>query len=310
MMKTRIAEIIRRHRRFDIISHEGPDADAVGSSRGLAFGLLALGKQVRLLYPTQVPASLELTAAPRGDMPGEAEVTLLVDVSGRSLLGDLVPKGTTVVIDHHKSNAGVGDVWWVEPGMSSASEMVYELLSELGAPVDATIATNLYMGIFGDTGGFMHANTTPRVFAIAHELCRAGADPHFIAYRMKKCRSLGYFQLLSLVMERLTIQDRVYGSYLTEHDMIRLGARAEDTAGLVEEMASVAHAELSILLKELDAETVHCSMRSKDTRGALLTAQAFGGGGHDRAAGFVSQGRVRDLMIEVIEEGVKWAHTA
>ena len=169
-----------------------------------------------------------------------------------------------------------------------------------------SIAANLYMGIFGDTGGFMHANTNVRVFQVAHELVAAGADPHRIAYQIKKTKALAFYNILCAVMNRMIIRGGLYASYVSCEDMNRFNARPEDASGIVEEIASIAGSKLIIFLKEQQEGTLSCSIRSKIQDAALKTATAFGGGGHGMAAGFTIKGSPDVLIHEIIKEGLKW----
>jgi phosphoesterase RecJ-like protein len=107
-------------------------------------------------------------------------------------------------------------------------------------------------------------------------------------------------------MERMIVKDGLYASYVSYDDMVRFKGRPEDASGIVEEIASIAGANLIILLKELKEGTVSCSIRSKIPEAALKTAVAFGGGGHGLAAGFTIKGRPEDLVGEIVKEGMKW----
>jgi phosphoesterase RecJ-like protein len=305
-MKTRIAEIIRGHGSFEIITHERPDEDAVGASRALGLALASLGKSVELVYPTPVPDSLDFTDAPGATGVESPEISILVDVSDLSMLRGTIPRGTLVVIDHHRTAGNIGLASWIDSEMSSASEMIYDLLEELGVKLTASMAANLYMGVFGDTGGFIHANTTARVFEIVRRLTMAGADPNRIAYRIKKTKALGFYRILAAVMNRMVVKDGLFASYIAFEEIARLGAVPDDTSGVVEEMSCIAGSNLVIFLKELQAGVVSCSIRSKIPDAALRTAQAFGGGGHGLAAGFTIKGRPEAIMHAVIEEGIKW----
>lgn len=305
-----LIECIQAHTRFEIITHAWPDEDAVGSSTALALGLERLGKTVRVIYPTAAPEILVLNAFPQRSSDFTPEITVLVDVSDPGMLKEVRPAGTVAIIDHHRTVTDYGAIRWVEASRSSASEMVFELLTAMNIAIDKKMAANLYLGIFGDTGGFTHANTSLRVFEIAGDLVRHGADPHAIANRLKRNKPLRWYRILCLTLERLIIQDGVYASYLTTHDFEILGATTQDASGIVEELASLAGAELSILARDGDGATVRCSMRSRHTPAARLTAEAFGGGGHDRAAGFTVPGRAAELIQKIVEEGKRWVKTA
>ncbi|MCD6571234.1 MAG: bifunctional oligoribonuclease/PAP phosphatase NrnA [Deltaproteobacteria bacterium] len=305
-MKATIADIIRKNGRFEIITHAWPDADAIGSAYALYMALHVMNKEVRFICPTPIPEHLLLTPAPEENLFSAPEISLLVDVSDMGMIGDIRPEGMVVVIDHHKTNQGFGFVSWVCPNKSSASEMVYELLIELDIEITSPIATNIYMGIFGDTGGFVHTNTTARVFEIANRLTLKGADPSHVANQLRKNKSTTYYKILCLAMERIRICDSICASYITLDDLDKLRAGPNDASGIIEDLSSLAGVELSIFLRDVNTHQVHCSIRSRDGISARLTAQAFGGGGHDRAAGFTLEGRAEGLVGDVIKEGLKW----
>ena len=305
-MKDRIAHIIREHPTFEIITHEGPDEDAVGSSRALGLGLVSLDKAVSLVFPTPIPEYLNFTESPEGSEIPSPEISLLVDLSDDIMLRGVRPRGKVVVIDHHRTDGSPGIASWIDPERSSSAEMVYDLLLDLGVVITPAIATNLYMGIFGDTGGFMHANTTGRVFQVAHDLVSRGADPHEIAYRIKKTKALAFYRILCTAMNRMIVRGSIFASYVTHEEINAFNARPEDTSGIVEEMASLAEANLIIFLKEVDKGTVKASIRSKVPDAALKTASAFGGGGHGLAAGCTIQGNPGEIIHAMVEEGAKW----
>ncbi|HPP81547.1 MAG TPA: bifunctional oligoribonuclease/PAP phosphatase NrnA [Deltaproteobacteria bacterium] len=309
-MKSKIARILRERDSFEILTHVQPDEDAVGSTRALGLALQAMGKAVDIVYPDPVPRSLDFTEAPiRADGTNPA-VSIVVDLSDPVMLGGVNPRGEVIVIDHHRGEGLFGAFRWIDPTRSSSAEMVYELLCTLETDITPAIATNLYMGLFGDTGGFMHANTTKEVFGIAHDLVSKGADPHAVAYRIKKTRALAFYKLLCAAVNRLVIRDRVLASYVTHEEITRFGARAEDTSGIVEEMASLDGVDLVIFLKEVSRGTIKASLRSRVKDAALNTAAAFGGGGHGLAAGCTLSGTPEAVVVEMIEEGVKWVRTA
>ena len=305
-MTTKIAEIIKAHQSFEVITHKSPDEDAVGASRAMGLALVSLGKSVCLVYPTPVPTILDFTDKPLEQELLAVEITFLVDVSDMAMLANTKPRGKVVVIDHHRTTNNIGYASWIDSEKSSTCEMIYDLLCRMNVTITPSIAANLYMGIFGDTGGFMHANTNARVFQIAHELAAAGADPHRIAYQIKKTKALAFYNILCAVMNRMIIRGGVYASYVSCEDMNRFNARQEDASGIVEEIASIAGSKLSIFLKEQQEGTLSCSIRSKIPDAALKTATAFGGGGHGMAAGFTIKGRPDVLIHEIIKEGLKW----
>lgn len=305
LMKEKVVELIDKSSSFEILTHELPDEDAVGSTSALAHALLLKGKKVQRLYTTTIAEQYTIYPVPRDSICETPEISLLLDVSDLGMLGNLKPRAEIVAIDHHRSNDGYGKASWVDPEYSSTSEMIYDLLDGY-MDLTPVIASNLYMGIFGDTGGFTHTNTKPRVFEIAHKLAIAGTDPYAIALKLRKSKSVKYFKLLCRAIERLSIKEAVSGTYITLEDLERNEASPLEASGISEELASIGETELSIFLRDADDGTVRCSMRSRTGPSALLTALAFGGGGHERAAGFSIKGRSARLLKRVMEEGAKW----
>lgn len=304
-MKNKIINLIKEKKTFEILTHELPDEDAVGSTTALAFALSGLGKKAGRIYPTTIIDQYVIPPSHKDYFCESPEVSFLLDVSDVGMLGNLSPRGMTVVIDHHKSNNGFGDVSWVDPRYSSTCEMIYDLLNGF-VKITPAIASNIYMGIFGDTGGFTHTNIKPRIFEIVHELTLSGADAYSIALKLKRSKNLWYYKLLCHAMERLSIRDTVFGTYITKNDFARLGASPQDASGIVEEIASIYGSELCIFLRDAEDGMVRCSMRSRTGPAALMTALAFGGGGHERAAGFSVKGKASLLLNSVMEEGSKW----
>ena len=304
-MKDKIIELIQSKGTFEILTHELPDEDAVGSTSALALALSGLGKKAGRVYTTAIAEQYIIPPVHKDYLCESPDVSFLLDVSDLEMLGNIKPKGMIAVIDHHKSNNGYGDISWVDPQYSSTSEMIYDLLYGVGR-ITPAIASNLYMGIFGDTGGFTHTNIKPRIFEIVHDLTKSGADAYSIALMLKRSKTIWYYKLLCRAMERLSVRETVLGTYITKDDLNRLGASPQDASGIVEEIASIGGSELCIFLRDADDGMVRCSMRSRTGSAALMTALAFGGGGHECAAGFSIKGKASLILNRVMEEGSKW----
>ena len=93
---------------------------------------------------------------------------------------------TIVNIDHHPSNSRFGDLNVIDPDASAVGQMVTQMLDHFGYPITPSSATNLYVALLRDTGGFRHENTTPRALEDAARLALLGADPGNIATRVYK----------------------------------------------------------------------------------------------------------------------------
>ena len=84
-------------------------------------------------------------------------------------------------VDFHKDNTNYGVLNLVDPGASSTTELVAELLATLGVKLTTDIATNLLNAIYEATNNFQNANVTSMAFEVASVCLKAGAKRFGIA---------------------------------------------------------------------------------------------------------------------------------
>ncbi len=303
-----IARCIKATDSLTILTHQQPDGDAVGSSLGLGLALVKLGKQVQVACPDPVPnkyqflpgAETILTA-----VSGRPQVVVAVDANNWSRLGALETviqdAATTILIDHHTTNAGGADLDYIDPAAAASAVQVYHLLLALGVVPDADIATCLYCGLATDTGFFTFENTTREALRIAAELVAAGANPHQIAQQVSTRLSPAAAILRGRALASLqTAADgRLVYTTLTPRDFALAGATRADTDGIIDILKSVAGAEIVVLFKPDSSDRCQVSLRSPSLDVARIAAQ-LGGGGHAAAAGAEVAGSLPAVTVKVI----------
>jgi phosphoesterase RecJ-like protein len=215
---------------------------------------------------------------------------------------ELKGKNTTVInIDHHISNDRFGDYNYVGD-ISSTSEIIFDFLKEVEIGIDSDIANALYTGIVNDTGNFKHSNTTQKVFEIAGNLLKYGVEPNKIITSFFNTKSMGKLKLTGHTLANFKFVDNLKMAYcyIDEDKLIEVGAKKEDTSGLVELLLSYENASISLLLTEdRENQMIKGSFRSKYDVDVNYLASLFGGGGHIKAAGFKTDKKV-DEIIEII----------
>jgi len=180
-----IGAVLRSQESFAVLSHVRPDGDALGSQLGLGLSLSKLGKRVvvrnedGLLEKYNFLPGGECLQTPWGE-PEDFDVAIALDTATQSRLGtatSLVRSAKTWInIDHHPSNPGYGDLVYIDATAPATGQILYELISSQGLPMDAAIAENLFAAISTDTGSFQYPNTTARTFEIGAELLRCGGN--------------------------------------------------------------------------------------------------------------------------------------
>lgn len=279
-----------------VLSHVNPDGDAIGSTLAAALALRDAGKRTAAFNADPVPPGLR-------HLPGAAEVRgepardetfacyLVLDTSDLGRTGGLLDRrGADAVVlnvDHHAGNTRFGDVNWIEPAASSAGEMVYCLLQEVGLPISGAAAANLYAAILTDTGGFQYRNTTAESLRVAAELVRAGAVPEEIARGLTANREPGEWRLLSEVLAGLGLAagGRVAWIEITAAARQRAGVGLDVTEDFIQYPRNLAGVRIAVAFKEVAADEIRVSLRSSGPVDVAKLAGAFGGGGHRNAAG-------------------------
>lgn len=110
----------------------------------------------------------------------QAELDQAIIAHGRILHDATV---TTVNI---KQGGELGSVNWVEPQASSLSELVAELVMDLGKDIlDEQMSTALLTGIVAETKRFSNEKTSPMTMTISADLMAAGANQQLVATKLE-----------------------------------------------------------------------------------------------------------------------------
>ena len=109
-----------------LLAHVRPDADALGSALALGTALYKRGIRVQVSFgaPDHVPETLRPLdvhnlCVPAAEVDAAPAVLVTCDVNEPARLGRLAGRlataGTTVMLDHHVTNPGFGDLRILDP---------------------------------------------------------------------------------------------------------------------------------------------------------------------------------------------------
>ncbi len=299
-----------------LICHVNPDGDALGSMLGFALGLRRLGihrVQATFPGPPEVPEplrglpGLDLLVS-EGEAEPEPDLVICFDAASESRLGELAGrltgKGTALVLDHHASNRGFGDVNLVDPAAAATSVLAEQLLERLGVPLDAGIAECLYVALSTDTGSFRFDATTPAVHEMAARLLATGIRPGDISRRVFDSRPFGAVRLFGEVLGRAGWSRRRPAGRAWSGPT-RPGRLGPPRAAAVR--AGGAHRSGALHRR---GRRQLCGQADRAGRVGGLPAQqgrddvsrvavALGGGGHRLAAGFTGRGTVDEVVERI-----------
>ncbi len=302
--------MIEAHQEVLIFGHKDADGDTLGCSLAFAEALRSAGKHVWVLIPPPLP---DIYAFLPGfddikDLPPpgvEPELVFFFDSGNLERSGGSVKHiashATIVNVDHHPSNSRFGDVNVIESDASAVGQMVFRMLEHFGFPITPSIATNLYVALLTDTGGFRHENTTPQALEDAARLAKLGADPGQIATMVYKMRPETTLKLsgLSLATMRVEMQGKLAWAKVTRRMLREANAVMAESEGIIDTLNSIAGLELAIMFKEVQSDLTKISVRSRGMVDAAAMCATFGGGGHIRAAGAEVE-RPMDEAVKVV----------
>jgi phosphoesterase RecJ-like protein len=293
--------------------HIKPDGDALGSAVGFARAAAAAGKSAVVSFgePFELPDYFDLLPlellVPPGDFPAEPAVMVTFDAADRSRLGTLAAAseaaGKLIVVDHHVTNPGFGDINIIDGAVAASAVLAYDLIRRLGWPIDAEAAMALLMGVVTDTGRFQYSNTSARTFRVAADLVEAGAHPEAIGQMVYENAPFEFLAVAGAVQARAVLEADVslVWSELRRTDLSSAGLEPVDTEGLIDHIRVAKEADVAVLLTDT-SEGTKASLRSRALADVGRLAAALGGGGHARAAGFTMDAPSAEVIERIREQ--------
>ncbi len=243
-----------------------------------------------------------------------------------------VPK---LAVDHHVTRDDLADYYLIDESAAAACLILYDWAKAVNWPIAADTRDALFVGMAMDTGWFRHSSTDQRVLVAAADLVTRGVNPHELYQELYQCETPGRVRLLGTALGTLELlfEDHVAVMILSADAITDAGATPSDTEDIVNEPLRIGSVVVSVLLVEAADGVIRASFRSKppaepraewnpDLSGAradapvphplrgegwstdvdvATVAQAFGGGGHTRAAGARISGTLPEVRRNIID---------
>jgi len=309
--------LLQGAQRILCICHRNPDGDAVGALLGI--GLLL--EQVFPEKPVQfhcrdgVPETFHfLPSCGRVQGPPtlqQGDVIVFLDSAEPKLteLHESHPQlfdGSypSVNIDHHPTNSRFGTVNIIVPQAASSCEIVVQLADVLSWALDSDCATCLLTGVYTDTGGLLHSNTTAEVYRTVARLLRAGARQQAVVNAVFRTAKISTLKLWGRVLEKISLTEEGAAiSAVTEGDFRATGADYSELTGAIDYVNAVPGMRFSLILSERDGKVKGSLRTLRDDVDVAAMASKFHGGGHKKAAGFALTGKLKpEMRWKVVEE--------
>jgi phosphoesterase RecJ-like protein len=319
-----ILEEIKKAKKILINCHYKPDADGLGSALAINLALKKLGDfEIELICPSKIPESYNYLPDfekirnvnysefdfSRYDLWIIPDAANWWQISG--VLDFKAPKIKIINFDHHETNEVGFENSIVSKGLSSTTELIYDVFEDWGVSLDKNIATALLSGVIGDTGVFRYTNVTSRTLEISKILIDLGADKNLIV--MKTYGSIPFNEMkfwgriLDLMQFEKDYNFVWVAVSLEEYE--KYGRPSEAKSASASNFASVVDdTDFGIIIVEEKKDFVTCSFRSRGNFDISQMASELGGGGHKEAAGARIVGLSFDEAVKkVLEVARKYA---
>jgi len=301
-------QILHKETSFFLTAHKRPDGDALAAALALKIYLESLGKKVTVSFCGEVETMYNF-------MPGYGPALFEQEVRDKfdayivcdacelrrtNVNKDKISCDRLIYIDHHTDH--VQEKCFMEiarADKAATSEIIYDFFIANDIRIGKDVATCLLTGLFTDTGGFMHANTTSNIMQIASSLMRSGASLSLIAKKTYSNKTVNILNVWgrALARSRLNNKNKMAFSYITQRDLEECRAKVEDLSGVTNILGSAEESVYSLLLTEAEGNTLKGSLRSEEYKNCDVSqiAKLFGGGGHKLASGFELKGKIDEI---------------
>ena len=315
-------DLIKSAENILLTTHIRPDGDACGCVRALMQVTQQFGKTVRPLFMSPLAAWYESLFDEKPGVLGndiqpdqlsevysDVDLIVIVDTDSRVQLpgfAEWLDKSDKkiLVIDHHVSGDGLGDVSLVDTAAAAAGEVVFDLIKVAGWEITEHIAESIFIALSTDTGWFKFGNTDSRIFHTAAELIDAGARPNVIYRLLYQSFTPSRLYLMTRMLDHLQLHadGRIATQYILRKDFDETGATGPDTENLIDECQRIESVEAAVLFVELADGGFRCSLRSKGKVDVRKIAQKYGGGGHTLASGVNLEMSLEESIKSIVDE--------
>lgn len=297
-----IKELMNDADRIIVMGHQREDYDALGGAVGVYVLAQSLGKPVSIAlsaYPKSIQRMVDLfkeedgyqetmfiTAEQAEKLVTDSTLVVVTDVHRPEMVAapKLLDKTKKcVVIDHHRRASDFIAqplLTYLEPSVSSTSELVTELIQYFGEHIELSIneASAIYAGIILDTKNFS-VQTGARTFDAASFLRRSGANVDIVRGLFTDT-----FDAMQVRAKMLSNAESINGLAFTVcpeyvNNPTVVSAQTADMLIAVEGI------EAGFVFYQLPDHVIGVSARSQGKLNVQLIMEAVGGGGHRTVAG-------------------------
>jgi len=307
-MLKEIFKQIKKYNNIVIARHIGADPDALASQ-------IALRESIKKTFPNKNvlavgASSVRFNYFPKLDKTVELENSLLIVVDTpdkrRIDISNFEGFDYYIKIDHHPFIEEYANLEYIDDKASSASELIYRLITETKLEMDGDIAKTIFMGIVSDTNRFLFG-TSSTTFKVAAELKEKYDLDLPQLYSNIFMRPLSEIRLQGYIAENMKVSENGLASVKITNDiMTKYGVDVGSAGNLVNNFNYIEEVIVWVTVSEdIKNNLIKLNIRS---RGPVINhiAEKYNGGGHHFASGArVTCMAEADSLLEELDEACK-----
>lgn len=288
-MLKKIFDEIKKYNTIVIARHIGVDPDALGSQ-------FALKESIVTSFPKKKVYAVGTKSARYNYFPKldkyESEnnndvLLIVVDTPDKKRvdISNIDSFPNICKIDHHPEVDKMGKYEYVDTHSSSASELVYRLLSKNKMKINDEVAKFLFYGIISDTNRFLF-NSSVKTFNIISKLIKEFDINIEELYKKLYARPLNEVRLQGYISENMTITNSGFAYIVISNDiLLKYGVDTSSAGNMVNNYNNIDEViAWAMITEDVKNNQYKVNIRS---RGPVInsTAEKYNGGGHAMASG-------------------------
>jgi phosphoesterase RecJ-like protein len=306
-----LKDIFKQIKKYDnivITRHIGVDPDALASQ-------LALRDSIRKTFPDKKvlavgSSSVKFNYFPKLDKMEELSDAMLIVVDTpdkkRIDVSNFDDYKYYVKLDHHPFIEEFANIEYIDDKASSASEVIYRLITSTGLVLDEEIAKTLFLGIVSDTNRFLFSSSSKTFAVVSEMLDKFNLDLPKL-YSNIFMRPLNEVRLQGYIAENMKVTENGLASVkITNDTMLKYGVDVGSAGNLVNNFNYIEEVIVWVTVSEdVKNNLIKLNIRS---RGPIINhiAEKYNGGGHHFASGArVTSMAEADSLLEELDDACR-----
>ena len=290
-MYKKIFDLIKSYDNIVIARHIGVDPDAMASS-------VALRESIKLTFPKKNVYTIG-NGSVKFNFMGHLDKNIKFDDLDNILLivtdtpdkkrvdmEELTHYEKSIKIDHHPFIEKFCDLELIDENKSSASEMIYDLITNTKLVLNKEVCEILFAGIVADTNRFLFSNSSYETFDVVSSMLKDyKIDITNVYYNLYK-RPISEVKFFGYMANNIEVTENGLGVIKLDKKIVSsYGVDPANGGNLINEFNNIG--DLLVWLSATEDEKNKVIRVSVRSRGPVINKvlESHGGGGHALASG-------------------------